>query len=106
MRLPSDSEVIRRPLREPGVVEHQFGTRTSIVQLKTDDRVDARVPRILAPCLYQALARNHFDVSSHNHPAEERKRAPEFLTDLGRGSGNAERRDFVELIGIGQRTID
>jgi len=112
---PTRRQVFPQAPGETGMVKNDLGPGALLREHELRNRVNARIPATHAPCLYDSLVGHEFDVPSRDVPAEERKRASHFTTDLrglGESRGEAglhhftELYDLVELFGVGERFVD
>jgi len=105
--------VFRFALGEAGMVKDDFRPGALLHELEPRDRVHTRIPVDHSPALHDSLARQEFEVPSHDMPGEERERAAHFTADfrrrcplhLAHPHGSAEVYDFVELFCVGKRFI-
>src|ERR1700675_585716 len=116
MGFPARRQVLRRALREAGMVEDDLGPGALLDELKPGNREDTRIPTARAPRLHDAHVPHEFDVPPGDIPAEAHERASLLAAHL-RGLDGSRRQhaglqdatelnDLLELLRFRKRFID
>src|SRR5208337_182770 len=81
---------------EAGVVEDHAGFSSAGLEFEVDDGIDAGVPMTGAPCLYDALVGDKFDVAADDETAKHGECAASHRVDGGRQAGEGGKLLLVE----------